>query len=203
MDQGLLSVDEAAAELEGRAPTTSSTLAPAPTRIPPATTRPPAPSPTATPAHTPNPLDAEWIRRLETRIHELTNEERANASIDTLSHDSALADIARRHSEDMAANDYFEHVNPAGQSPKARGDQAGYPCINTVGSLAYRGIGENIYWWLGGTRDVDQLARNTVQGWMDSPGHRRNILWTPYSQEGIGVSVNLNAETVLVTQNFC
>jgi len=48
---------------------------------------------------------------------------------------------------------------------------------------------------------VEDIARLAVQGWMHSPGHRRNILYTTFSESGIGVAVSSN--DVYITQLFC
>ena len=55
---------------------------------------------------------------LEQRVHELINQQRTDKSLGALSFDPALADIARKHSGDMAAQHYFAHMNPAGQVPR-------------------------------------------------------------------------------------
>ena len=49
---------------------------------------------------------------------------------------------------------------------------------------------------------LEELANLVVDGWMDSPGHRENILNSSYDVEGIGVAIN-DDEEVYVTQNFC
>ena len=117
----------------------------------------------------------------------------------------------------MAQRDYFAHVNLQGQSPGDRGAQAGYGCRKDYGSYYTEGIAENIFQTslfssytttLGGivvSRDymtMEEIASQIVAGWMDSPGHRQNILETSYDQEGIGVVVTAD-EKVYVTQNFC
>jgi uncharacterized protein YkwD len=59
-----------------------------------------------------------------------------------------------------------------------------------------------------GTRQVpnymtlERIASQTVNGWMNSPGHRENVLDKGYDREGIGVAIGAN-EAVYVTQNFC
>ena len=117
----------------------------------------------------------------------------------------------------MAQLDYFAHVNLQGQSPIDRGVQAGYPCRKDYGSYYTEGIAENIFQTslfssytttLGGlvvSRDymtTEEIASRIVDGWMDSPGHRQNILETSYDMEGIGAVV-IADEKVYVTQNFC
>jgi uncharacterized protein YkwD len=152
---------------------------------------------------------------LEQRVHELINQQRTGKGLSALSIDSALADIARKHSEDMAGQHYFAHENPAGQNPTARGNAAGYSCRKNYGSYSVYGIAENIflnnlyssatyysnretvYHW--NTPEV--IAQITVAGWMNSSGHRENILTPTFEHEGIGVAIA--SEKVYITENFC
>ena len=209
LDRGVLTAEEAAAALKRRDQETLGEAAQTPAATAPT-------SPTLLPAFTPVLTDVrgstQWISQLEAQIHELVNQERRKASLSSLEEDSALADVARSHSQDMTINDFFNHENLNGQSPSERADAAGYSCVNQ----GYIGIAENIFtgWQFSATItfrststkayfDLDGLAKVVVDGWMDSPGHRRNILTDRYNKEGIGVGVNPETEAVLVTQNFC
>ena len=92
----------------------------------------------------------------------------------------------------------------------------GYDCHKDYGTYYTYGLAENIfraslfsqYWTLSGvvvSKDyysLEELANLVVDGWMDSPGHRENILNSTYDVEGIGVAIN-DDEEVYVTQNFC
>jgi len=49
----------------------------------------------------------------------------------------------------------------------------------------------------------EEIARSTVDGWMDSQGHRKNILTPYYTSEGIGVDISWSDHRVYITQNFC
>jgi uncharacterized protein YkwD len=77
---------------------------------------------------------------------------------------------AQRHAEDMTARDYFSHTSPEGTNPGSRLGAAG---------LAARGWGENI---AAGYSDVAAV----VQGWVDSPGHYRNLVNPSFSHVGFG-----------------
>ena len=140
---------------------------------------------------------------LEGRVHELINNQRQQNGLSTLSYDPFLADIARGHSWDMVTRNFFEHMNPDGLLARGRGDAAGYPCIRVVKGGSYNGISENLY--QGNRYDSyysnasgviasynwsssDGIAERTVTGWMNSPGHRQNILTSRYQLEGIGVA---------------
>jgi uncharacterized protein YkwD len=170
----------------------------------------------STPAPTPRATD-EWILAVELEIHRLTNEERVRHSLRPLAHDPKLAAVARRHSQDMAELDYFAHENLRGQSPTDRADQAGYTCRKDYVSYYTIGIVENVFQtWLYSSsttslsglvvsRDymtMEEIASQVVTGWMNSPGHRQNILKPTYDREGIGLAV-ASDEKVYVTQNFC
>jgi len=153
---------------------------------------------------------------LEYRVHELINVQREQNGLSTLSYDSFLADISRGHSWDMVTRNFFEHENPDGKDARDRGDAAGYPCIRNMGAYTYEGIAENLfqgyryssymttdgvitsYNW----SSVDDVAERAVNGWMDSPGHRRNILTEHFILEGIGVAFSSD-DKIYITENFC
>jgi uncharacterized protein YkwD len=153
---------------------------------------------------------------LEQRVHDLINQERTAQGLSALDIDPALAAVARAHSEDMAAQQYFAHVNLQGQDPTARGEAAGYSCRKTYGSYYTYGIAENLflnnlyssatyysnreteYTW----NSPEEIAQTTVSGWMNSSGHRENILTPTYDRQGIGVAIGSN-DRVYITEDFC
>lgn len=154
---------------------------------------------------------------LEARIHELINVQRGQNGLSTLSYDSFLADIARGHSWDMVVRNFFEHENPDGKNARARGEAAGYPCKKDYGTYYTEGLSENLYqgyrynnYWTSpnGTivkrewNTLEQVAEQAVNGWMNSEGHRKNILDTHFTQEGIGVAFSSD-DKIYVTENFC
>ena len=155
-------------------------------------------------------------QRIEFLVHELTNQERQNHELSQLSFDTSISQIARGHSLDMASRNYFAHETPEGLSPSDRADQLGYSCQKMVGLLIYTGIAENIfqghlfdsYYTVSGVItsydwiSEKEIAQITVEGWMNSPGHRENILTEIFDKEGIGVEITPEHK-VYVTQNFC
>ena len=155
------------------------------------------------------------IPTLENRVHELINQQRRNNGLSSLSYDTSLASIARKHSADMAKNNYFSHYTLQGLDPTGRGSQAGYSCYKNYGSYYTTGIAENImqnnlydsvtyyngiprYAW----NTQEEIAQSTVDGWMSSSGHRRNILTSTYDREGIGVAI-ASDNKVYITEDFC
>ena len=92
----------------------------------------------------------------------------------------------------------------------------GYDCRKDYGGYYTYGLAENIYWSTLYSRyqtrngeviskdyySMEELASLAVNWWMDSPGHRENILNGSYGVEGIGVATSED-ERVYVTQNFC
>lgn len=154
---------------------------------------------------------------LEARVHELINAKRQQNGLPSLNYDPFLADIARGHSWDMVNRNFFDHVNPDGLNPRARGDTAGYPCIRVIGTTTYEGIAENLfqgnrysgyYTNAGGAitsydwDTLENISQVTVNGWMNSPGHRQNILTPHFSYEGIGVAFSPD-DKIYITENFC
>jgi uncharacterized protein YkwD len=155
-------------------------------------------------------------RQIEYLVHELANQARQNHGLSQLVFDSEIAQIARGHSLDMASRNYFSHETPEGLDPTNRADQFGYSCQKMVGLLLYTGISENIFQgylfdsyytvndvitsfdWI----SEEEIAQITVDGWMNSLGHRENILNEIFDKEGIGVEIT-HDHKVYVTQNFC
>ncbi|WP_439026350.1 CAP domain-containing protein [Haloarchaeobius sp. DT45] len=144
---------------------------------------------------------------LEGLVHEAVNDRRATRGLSPLGDDPALAEIARYHSRDMAQNDYFAHTAPDGETVGDRYDAFGYDCHIRTGSLTYANGGENIYYtsFVGTAYTEHELAERAVDGWMDSPSHRENLLRPYWNDEGIGVWVLQEGGRthVYVTQNFC
>lgn len=152
---------------------------------------------------------------LEKKIHFLVNAEREKRKLKKLEWNEKLAVISRKHSADMAKRNYFSHKSPEGMDPTARGKESGFSCQKKYGSLIRSGIGENIFQnhiyksvtYIGENayydyRTLDEITETTVEGWMESDGHRENILDSGYDSEGIGVVISDSGE-IYITQNFC
>ncbi len=107
----------------------------------------------------------------EAAVLALVNEARADAGCGALTADPALAAVARAHSADMRDRDYFSHTSPEGLSPFDRAEQAG---------VGYSRA-ENIAF---GQSD----AAAVMEAWLESPGHRENILDCDLTRLGVGVA---------------
>ncbi|RFS86656.1 CAP domain-containing protein [Actinomadura spongiicola] len=119
----------------------------------------------------------------EAAVVALTNAERAKEGCKPLRVDARLVTAARRHSADMAANGYFDHTSRNGDSPWQRMEAAGYPSPGA----------ENI-------AKGYATAEAVMKGWMDSPGHRANILNCDLRAIGVGRAAGSGGP--LWTQDF-
>lgn len=150
---------------------------------------------------------------LQQHIHSNVNSERTERSLGDLNYDSQLEEIARYHSKDMAQNDYFAHDSPSGETLEDRYEKFGYDCRVSAGGNRFYSGAENIAYSYyeepieGGEYydSPEELAEGVVDQWMNSRGHRENILMPSWRNEGIGVYVEEVPEgtRVYVTQNFC
>jgi len=149
-------------------------------------------------------LDAE---RLEGEIHEEVNEERRARGLEPLDRRGDLDRAARGHSRDLLLSGRVGHEGTYGSDPTDRVRQEGARCR----------AGENVLLTYfdkpttGGSGETErftteeELAEASVDDWMNSPGHRENILRESYSTTGVGVaaSAEQGEARVLVTQVFC
>lgn len=141
--------------------------------------------------------------RLELAIHERVNEVRQERGLSELAFDTELREVARYHSEDMAEREYFSHTSPEGHTLQDRYERFGYDCRVPAGEFEYKTGGENLFMYRSSMEpSIETLANRSVAGWLDSPGHRRNLLDEDWRQEGIGVA-RADDGSVYVTQNFC
>lgn len=148
--------------------------------------------------------------QIEQHILEYTNMERSKNGLKALEWDSRLAEIAREHSQDMAENDFFSHTNLDGEDPTDRAKRHSYPLYKELGGGYYsEGIAENISKMPTGnvvgrgyvSNDAESIATAVVDGWMNSEGHRKNILNSGYDRIGVGVAYDGDTY-YLCTQNF-
>ena len=132
-----------------------------------------------------------FMSEVEQLIYNKVNEERAKANLSPLSYNSTLENYARVKSKDMGDRGYFSHNDPEGRyiTDKMRED-----------GFSYSAWAENIA-YISGNTDANYLATTFMNNWMNSAGHRANILTTNCNSIGIGVYV-INGK-VYATQEFC
>ncbi|MEU3574927.1 CAP domain-containing protein [Streptomyces globisporus] len=150
---------------KSKAPTTAPEKSSAPSSKAPA---PPKTSAAPPPSKKPSPSPTDASARSE--VLALVNQERAKVGCSPLSTSAPLTSLAQNFSEDMAARGFFDHTDPDGDTPWDRAAQAG------VQGLAAENIAR-------GQAD----AQAVMEGWMNSEGHRANILNCDYKTVGIGV----------------
>jgi uncharacterized protein YkwD len=112
----------------------------------------------------------------------LLNRERSRHGLKPLRIDPRLGRAAVAHSHDMVRRRYFEHASPNGRTPFERMLATRY-----VPEGASWTLGENIGW---GTLSLAQPAA-LVKAWMNSPGHRENILNGRFREIGVGIAVGV------------
>ncbi|MFG3020582.1 CAP domain-containing protein [Streptomyces sp. NPDC048254] len=153
------------------APTKTASEKPAPSATP-SKKATPTPTRTATkaPVKTTAPITVSEAAAAEAEVLKLVNEERAKVGCSALSVNSSLTKLAEAFSEDMAARDFFDHTDPDGKTPWDRDAAAG---IANLG-------GENI-------ARGQATAQAVMDAWMNSEGHRANILNCDFKTLGVGV----------------
>lgn len=132
----------------------------------------PTPAPTPTPTPTPSPSALESAT--EQAIVDAVNAVRRQNGLATLTIDPKLVSMAHIHANDMARLQSMEHDLPGAAQPSLL-DRAKFVGYN------FSTLGENIAYNY-------QDAASVMDGWMNSPGHRANILGASYTQIGVGVA---------------
>ncbi|HEX3127536.1 MAG TPA: CAP domain-containing protein, partial [Thermoanaerobaculia bacterium] len=117
------------------------------------------------------------------------NAARRKAGLRPLTANSLLDKAAQRHAEDMLKRGYFAHQSPSGTTVRERARSAGYE---------WHSIGENIAF---GQTSVDEV----METWLNSPGHRKNILTSAFTELGVGLAMGLGPDgkyQIYWVQNF-
>ena len=112
----------------------------------------------------------EATQSYEEEVVRLVNKERASRGLSTLKHNWELSRVARYKSEDMKNKNYFSHTSPTYGTP--------FQMMKSFG-ISYKTAGENI------ARGYSTPAA-VVNGWMNSSGHRANILNSSFTEIGVG-----------------
>lgn len=119
------------------------------------------------------------------QVLDLVNAERAKRGISALTLDSSLSSVATKKSQDMIDKNYFDHTSPTYGSPFDMMKQFG---------ISYRTAGENI-------AKGQKTPQEVVAAWMNSEGHRKNILNPNFTNLGVGIAKDSN-KTTYWTQMF-
>lgn len=120
------------------------------------------------------PQISDAVLNYESEVVRLVNGYRAQYGLKPLTMNWELSRVARYKSEDMYANRYFSHTSPTYGSP--------FDMMRAFG-LSYRSAGENIAYG-------QRTPAAVVNAWMNSSGHRANILSSSYTQIGVGYCPN-------------
>lgn len=120
------------------------------------------------------PQNDSSVLSFENEVIRLVNEERAKNGLKALTANWELSRVARYKSQDMVDNRYFSHTSPTYGTP--------FQMIRAFG-LTYRTAGENIAYG-------QRTPQAVVSAWMNSSGHRANILNASYTQIGVGYVAN-------------
>ena len=118
----------------------------------------------------------KYVLEYEQEVIHLVNEIRIEYGLHPLAYDWELSRVARYKSQDMKDNRYFSHTSPVYGTP--------FQMINNFG-ISYKSAGENI------ARGYT-TPQAVVSGWMNSSGHRANILNSSYTRIGVGYVQNGN-----------
>ncbi len=163
------------------APKTTPTPAPTPkTPTPAPTPKTPTPTP-STP--TPGTTTPAGISADEQTLLNLVNKARASAGASPLAFDMGVVKTARLKAQDMVNNNYFSHQSPTYGSP--------FDMMRQFG-VTFKTAGENIA--------GNQTVQAAFDAWMNSPGHKANILNTSYNYTGIGIVSSPTYGKILVQQ---
>ena len=137
------------------------------------TPKPPTMTSAPPATNTPDGCTFSGNATFENQVVALINQERTDRGLPALGNNSSLQLAARRHSEDMACNDFFSHTGSDGSTLSSRLLAAGY---------SYSWAAENI----AASSSSSFSANAVVSMWMNSPGHKANILSENVTQIGVG-----------------
>lgn len=152
----------------------SSTDVPSKTTTPPATTNPKPTTP---------PVSSTGVAAAEKRAFDLLNADRAKNGLKPLKLNSQLTALGGRYAQDMINRNFFSHYNPEGQSPFDRMQQAG---------ISYNHAGENLA--------INSNVDTAEKAFMNSSGHKDNILSPNYTEVGVGVRYDAKGSAYVVQE---
>ncbi|EQB89975.1 uncharacterized protein YkwD [Clostridium punense] len=157
-------------------------------------TNPATSTPSGLPAN-PNNKSFKYLEAVEKEILTYVNQERTKAGLKPLAWEEAMRPIARYKSNNMLQYNYFEHNTPSLNNASPMDLATKYFKYNT------NGYGENIFYSMG-YPEATTTAKYLVDQWMNSPGHRANILNSNWTKMGAGVVFSSQGNYVYATQHF-
>lgn len=117
---------------------------------------------------------SDTIAQMEARVQQQINQIRQQNGLSELRTHPKLAQVARDYSRRMAEEAFFSHTSPSGDTMVQRVKSA---------RIFYTMLGENLFT----STNIPQPVSASIAGWMNSPGHRKNILQSDYRETGIGI----------------
>ena len=157
------------------------------------------PQPTSTAEEPAQPqMEYTELAAAEQEIFRLVNIRRAEQNLPSLVLHAELSQVAREHSADMATRNYYSHIDPQGVTPHQRIESAmgdRYYLETSAENIAYSERSDGF-----SSARQQQIAQNFMHGWMNSPGHRANILRRGMTHIGIGLHRKDNR--IYATQKF-
>jgi uncharacterized protein YkwD len=140
------------------------------------------------------PPGVEHLEKVGDLVFELTNCIRRDKGLAPLSNDDELKNVARAYSDDMLVRRFFDHTTPDGVSFDERITDLYPHRVYLVGENIWSAFGYNP------AGNPQKLAKEIVDDWMSSPGHRDNILSPRFTRLGVGVSARHTS--IRATQEF-
>ncbi len=139
------------------------------------------------------PRSSTTLRRAESATLCLVNRERRARGLRALTRSTALDRTSREYARSMVRHRFFAHATPGGGTLKQRIRESSY----LDGARGYN-IGENLAWGSGSLA----APKRRVASWMDSPGHRANILNPRFRHLGVGLSTGAPKPTSLQSATY-
>ena len=139
----------------------------------------PSTTPEQKPESTPEQKPSTDFSSYQQQVLDLVNAERTKRGISALTLDSNLSSVATKKSQDMVNKNYFDHTSPTYGSPFDMMKQFG---------ISYRTAGENI-------AKGQKTPQEVVTAWMNSEGHRKNILNPNFTNLGVGIAKDSKGTT--------
>jgi uncharacterized protein YkwD len=139
------------------------------------------------------PPGVKHLQQVENLVFDMTNQARRAKGLPPLSKDDELTNVARAYSDDMLVRRFFDHTTPDGVTFDERISDRDPHWIYLVGENIWSASGYN-------PGNAQKLAKEIVDDWMSSPGHRENLLDPAFTHLGVGVSARHH--TIRATQEF-